>query len=176
MYIGTIIVLVLSLLAVASAVLTIASKNPLKSAMALVFHFFMLAGIYLTLTAQFLAVMQVIVYAGAIMILVIFVIMLLNVDAEKRNLDESRQQKLRMRRSFAITIGTAMLILILSFIIFENTSDKMGTFMKLNGTHGTVQAVGKELYTNYLVPLEIIGILLLSAIVGAVALSKKKLS
>ena len=74
---------ILAVLAIASAVVTISTKHPVRAALALVFHFFMLAGIYLTLQAQFVAVMQILVYAGAIMVLVVFVIMLLNLGNDE---------------------------------------------------------------------------------------------
>lgn len=171
MYLISVVLVVLSVLAIASAIVTVAHKEPLKSALALVFHFFMLAGIYLTLSAQFLAIMQIIVYAGAIMVLVLFVIMLLNAGDEK----EARKRKNKLRQSFAITISSALLILIFSFIIFEYADAKEHSAMILNNNNGSVEAIGKELYTSFLVPLEIVGILLLSTIIGAVMLAKKKI-
>jgi len=170
MYIFSATVIILSILAIASAIVTITHKEPLKSAMALVFHFFMLAGIYLTLSAQFLAVMQIIVYAGAIMVLVLFVIMLLNVGDE----DEAQKRKKKTKQYFAITVASGLLIIITSFIIFENTSQN--SIANFPTSIGTVEAIGEELYTNFLFPLEIVGILLLSAIISAVMLAKKKLN
>ena len=76
---------------IASGFVTITSKNPVVSAMALVFHFFMLAGLYLNMHAQFMAVLQVLVYAGAIMVLVIFVIMLLNLGDEEKLKEKNRE-------------------------------------------------------------------------------------
>jgi NADH-quinone oxidoreductase subunit J len=176
MYITTIVLIILSVLAIASAIVTIIHKEPIKSALTLVFHFFMLAGIYLTLSAQFLAIMQVIVYAGAIMVLVLFVIMLLNAGDE----DEAQKRKKKVKQYFAVTAGVGMLVLILCFIICVNSkievinSDTMSSSLVLQ--NGTVESIGKELYTKFLVPLEIVGIMLLSAIIGAVMLSKKHIS
>lgn len=114
MILETVIILLLSLLAVASAIITITHKEAVKSAVALVFHFFMLAGIYITLSAQFLAIMQIIVYTGAIMVLVLFVIMLLGASDPAGE----AKQKHHLKRLFAIAISAAMLILILCFIAF----------------------------------------------------------
>jgi NADH-quinone oxidoreductase subunit J len=170
MIVETIILIILSVLAVASAIVTIAHKQPLKSAMALVFHFFMLAGIYLTLSAQFLAIMQIMVYAGAIMVLVLFVIMLLNANDE----EEAKKRRNRIKQSFAVVVAGGMLVLIVSYIAFASANTN-SILPEVAAKNGSVQMVGTELYTNYLVPLEIVGILLLSAIIGAVMMAKKKL-
>ncbi|MDR0926344.1 MAG: NADH-quinone oxidoreductase subunit J [Ignavibacteria bacterium] len=160
---------ILAILAIASAALTITLKDTVKSALALVFHFFMLAGIYLTLSAQFLAIMQIIVYAGAIMVLVLFVIMLLSTGDE----NEALLRKSKLKQAFAFTISLAMIILIASYITLEFGIKPIVT--DFNTLNGSVNAVGGELYTNFLFPFEAIGILLLSAIIGAVMLSKKKI-
>ena len=170
MILETIVLIILSILAIASAIITIIHKNPIKSALSLVFHFFMLAGIYITLSAQFLAIMQIIVYAGAIMVLVLFVIMLLSFNEE----EEAQKRKNKVKQSFAITISGAMLILIFIAILFANNDTVVNDTIMLPGV-GSVESVGKELYTNFLFPLEIVGVLLLSAIIGAVMLAKKKL-
>jgi NADH-quinone oxidoreductase subunit J len=173
MILESIILIVLSVLAIISAIITITHKEPIKSALALIFHFFMLAGVYITLSAQFLAIMQIVVYAGAIMVLVLFVIMLLsNFD----NDDEAQKRKNKIKQSFAITISIAMLILIFSAILFANNAiDNTNNNTIMSSNIGSVEAVGKELYSKFLFPLEIVGILLLSAIIGAVMLAKKKL-
>jgi NADH-quinone oxidoreductase subunit J len=171
MLLETIIIITLALLAIISAVVTITHKESVKSAIALVFHFFMLAGIYITLSAQFLAVMQIIVYAGAIMVLVLFVIMLLNITDDT----EAQKRKSKIKQSFVITISVAMLILIFCFISFAYNSNPTDTSIIIGGDHGSVQAIGREIYSKFLFPLEIIGILLLSAIIGAVMLAKKKI-
>ena len=170
MILESIVLIVLSILAIASAIITITHKEPIKSALSLVFHFFMLAGIYITLSAQFLAIMQVIVYAGAIMVLVLFVIMLLSVKDEA----EAQKQRNKVKQSFAITISAAMLIIIAIAILFAYNDVPIGKSI-MAGDTGSVESIGAELYTNFLFPLEIVGILLLSAIIGAVILAKKKL-
>ncbi len=168
MEITSILFFILSILAVISASITILHKHPIKSAMALIFHFFMLAGIYLTLVAQFLAIMQIIVYAGAIMVLVLFVIMLLNPSNELMNIKKG------LRNLISTVVAGFMLVLITLFI--SSGSTKEMTFANLSETGGTVESVGAELFTNFLVPIEITGILLLSAIIGAVLLAKKRLT
>ncbi len=170
MILESIVLIVLSILAIASAIITIVNKNPIKSALSLVFHFFMLAGIYITLSAQFLAVMQIIVYAGAIMVLVLFVIMLLSVRDE----EEAIKRKNKIKQSFAIIISVAMLIVIFSAILLANNELQNSNTIMANDI-GSVEAIGAELYSKFLFPLEIVGILLLSAIIGAVMLAKKKL-
>ena len=170
----TIVLLVLSFLAVASAAVVVFHKDVVKSAIALVMHFFMLAGIYLTLSAQFLAVMQIIVYAGAIMVLVVFVIMLLNAE-EEADKSSLKQQLIKL---FAVAIGLGMFLVVGTYIVmnfFDNTIPIYSQDVTLPTTDGSVQAIGTALYTNYLFPLEIIGIMLLSAIIGAVMLAKKKI-
>jgi NADH-quinone oxidoreductase subunit J len=160
---------ILAILGIASAVVTVASKHPVRSAMALVVHFFMLAGLYLTLSAQFLAVLQILVYAGAIMVLVIFVIMLLNLGDE-----EKLKDKLLSRQALGIFLSVALVVLLITMFI-TNVS-----FKPINpgiaSLNGTAQNLGKELYTNYIFPVEAIAILLTLAIVGAIVLAKRKLN
>lgn len=158
---------VLSILAIASAIVTITSRNPVRSAFALIFHFFMLAGLYLTLNAQFVAIIQVLVYAGAIMVLVVFVIMLLNLSNEER-----LSERFDFRRAIAIFFGLVFVSQIAVAIFIPQTIN--------NALHpdsvkiGTAQFIGRSLFTHYLVPFEIVGILLISAIIGAIVLAKRK--
>lgn len=158
----------LSILAVASAIITISSKHPIRSAMALVVHFFMLAGLYLTLNAQFVAVMQVLVYAGAIMVLVVFVIMLLNLGN-----DENLEKKLQMKHFTGIVLSGVIGLTLINTFIYMNPQTSNFPLHPVEFT--TVQAIGKTLFTNYLVQFEAIGMLLTAAIIGAVLLAKRKL-
>ncbi len=158
----------LSILAIASAIVTISAKHPIRSAMALVFHFFMLAGLYLTLQAQFVAVMQIIVYAGAIMVLVVFVVMLLNLGDEA-----TLANKYQVRQLAGIVLaGVFGLSLVYSMLNLRNMLNEFPTHTV---EFTTVQAIGNTLYTNYFVQFEAIGILLTAAIVGAVMLAKRKI-
>lgn len=128
----------------------------------------MLAGLYLTLNAQFIAVIQVLVYAGAIMVLVVFVIMLLNLSNEER-----LSEKFDTRKAIAITFGSAFIIQIIIALFIPETSKT--NLHQDSATIGTAQYIGKSLFSNYLVPFEIIGILLISAIIGAIVLAKRKI-
>lgn len=137
--------------------------------MGLVFHFFMLAGLYLTLSAQFIAALQVLVYAGAIMVLVIFVIMLLNLGDE-----ESLKYKINPRQVIGVILGAALLLMLGTIFIGNVRFDGYDTAIASN--IGTAENLGTELYTNYILPVEAIAILLTAAIVGAIVLAKRKLS
>lgn len=159
---------ILGILAIASGIVTISSKNPIVSAVSLVFHFFMLAGLYLTLNAQFIAITQILVYAGAIMILVVFVIMLLNLGNE-----EKFKEKINIRRVFACIIGVAFALQMSLAFLSVPFSSSMPESKAVS--QGTVNAIGTELFTNYLFPFEAVSILLLVAILGAVVLAKKKI-
>jgi NADH-quinone oxidoreductase subunit J len=160
---------ILAILAIASALVTILSKHPIRSAMGLVFHFFMLAGLYLTLSAQFIAALQVLVYAGAIMVLVIFVIMLLNLSDE-----EKLKFKLSPRSIIGVVLSGALLLMLCA--IYSTNITSSGFNPEIAANIGTTESLGKELYTNYIFPVEAIGILLTAAIVGAIVLAKRKLS
>lgn len=170
MGITSILFIILAILAIISALITVFNKQPIKSAIALIFHFFMLAGIYLTLAAQFLAVMQILVYAGAIMVLVIFVIMLLNQNDEELH-EQNKQIK---RKLFSVILSGIFLFLMVMFIIGGKQSNLYDG--QISSNIGTVQTLAKELYSNFLVPVEITGILLLATIVGAVLMAKKRLN
>jgi NADH-quinone oxidoreductase subunit J len=159
---------VLAVLAIASAVNTIMSKNPVASALSLVFHFFMLSGLYLTLNAQFVAVIQILVYAGAIMVLVIFVIMLLNLG------DEEKRKKISFSKGLAFVLGMALFIQILAVVLAMPMGQNELAAASIE--QSTVQNIGRVLYTEYVFAVEMIGILLLVAIIGAVMLAKRKLS
>lgn len=160
---------ILAVMAIATAVVTVTSKHPVKSAMSLVVHFFMLAGLYLTMNAQFIAAVQVLVYAGAIMVLVIFVIMLLNLGNE-----ETFKMKFQTRQAVAVFFASALIVLLASVFIAHTGSV---TELPENSLQiSSAQNLGNELFTNYLFPFEAVSILLLAAIVGAIVLAKRKLN
>ena len=159
---------ILAILAIASAVVTVSSRNPLVSALSLIFHFFMLSGLYLTLQAQFVAVIQVLVYAGAIMVLVIFVIMLLNLKDE-----EKLKEIFSFRKLLGVLFGGALIVMFaIIFFTIAPDADKLAESSELNGT---VENIGDVLFSQYLLPFEAVSILLIVAIVGAVILAKRKL-
>lgn len=161
--------IVLAIGAIATAVGTITRRNPVSAAMNLVAHFFMLSGLYLTLQAQFVAVVQILVYAGAIMVLVVFVIMLLNIGKEEQSRDGASLVKL---------VGIAMA---LTFALVVGKTVSAGNAMLTTGLSpdaiklGTTENIGTVLFGQYLLPFEVISLLLLAALVGAVILAKRKI-
>ncbi len=155
----------LSILALFGAIMVVVSRNPVHSVLWLIMTFFAISGHYIVLNAQFLAVVNIIVYAGAIMVLFLFVIMLMNLNktaAPKRN----RWLKL----AGGIAGGCLMLVLVAAL----RDSELKGQFAQVNtGDIGLIKSLGKELFTTYVIPFELSSILFLSAMVGAVVLGKK---
>ena len=150
--------------AVGAAVSMVAQRNPLYSAISLIGVLVSLACLYVMLAAPFIAAVQVIVYAGAIMVLVVFVIMLLNVEA-----DEPRRQRLRFLVPTAIGLA-AILIAEVAFIF--SAVPNFPTTPRYGNT-GLTASVGAGLFTKYLLPFEITSVLLLMAIVGAMSLARR---
>ncbi|MBI3586049.1 MAG: NADH-quinone oxidoreductase subunit J [Ignavibacteriales bacterium] len=147
----------------------ITRRSPVMSALYLILNFFALAGLYLTLHAQFIAVIQILVYAGAIMVLFLFVIMLLNLGDEKKLSEKMSYKKI-------IPAGLSFgLLMELLYIVSYAKSDLPLTHIERATEIGTVEYVGKALFTDFLFPFEVTSILLLAAIIGAVVLAKKKL-
>jgi len=156
-------------IAIISSILVITNKNPINSALSLIMTFFCLATLYVMLEAPFMAAIQVIVYAGAIMVLIVFVIMLLNIKSESGR-----------RTNHALFLGsmTGLLLLIQTWYLLGRSSltgMKGSVDSALIAKAGHTELIGKALFTEFLLPFEITSVLLLAAIVGAVILSKKKL-
>jgi NADH-quinone oxidoreductase subunit J len=153
----------LSFLAIMSAIMVVLSKNPVYSVLYLIITFFCIAGHYTLMNAQFLAIVHIIVYAGAIMVLFLYVIMLLNLNKE------SEPHKSNILK-FAATIcaGLIMLVLIGSLKGTENMLQQQPTAADI----GLVKTLGKVMFTEFLLPFEITSVLLLAAMVGAVMLGK----
>jgi NADH-quinone oxidoreductase subunit J len=148
-------------------------RNPLASALWLVLTLFALAGLFVILDAQFLAALQVLVYAGAIMVLFLFVIMLLNLG---------RAAPLDMKGGFGKLVATLLAGgLALQLITVANVGPPEairmppGSMEALQREEGLIAVVGRSLYGEYLVPFEITSLLLLAAIIGAVILAKRRL-
>ena len=155
----------LSALTVISALIVVFSRSPMYSVLSLIVCFFTIAGHYILLNAQFLAITHIIVYAGAIMVLFLCVVMLLNLNAET---EKHKSPKLK----FAAVLSAGMLFLTL---IAALRSTQLGEFnTPPPSLIGMVEHVGQRLFTDYLLPFEISSILFLSAMVGAVALAKKE--
>ena len=160
---------ILAVLLVGSAVLVISRRSPVMSVLFLILNFFALAGLYLTLNAQFIAVIQIIVYAGAIMVLFLFVIMLLNLGDEQKLLD-----KISFRKVAAVVLSFAVLMEVV-YIVMLDTPGLPSKDADRAVEIGTVQHIGSELFSTFLFPFEVTSVLLIVAIVGAVVLAKKKL-
>jgi NADH-quinone oxidoreductase subunit J len=153
-------------LAVGCAISMVAQRNPLYSAISLVGVFISLACLYVTLAAPFIAAVQVIVYAGAIMVLVVFVIMLLNVEEEER-------KPMRLRFLVPIGIGLAGVFFAETAFIIEFVRKSPGTPLRNVSDVGLTSSIGSGLFTTYLLPFEVTSILLLMAIVGAMTLARR---
>lgn len=149
--------------ALVSALLLVTNKRPVAAAMSLILTMLFLAGIYVLLDAHLIAALQIIVYAGAIMVLFLFVIMLLNVEEKSGRLSH---RKIALQFVGILVVG-AVLIAVTGLI-------KIGP-AQLADSFGTTKAVGQMLFTDFLLPFEIASILLLAAIVGAVILAKRKI-
>lgn len=155
----------LSAVAVFSAIMVITRRNPVYSVLYLIITFFAISGHYVLLNAQFLAIVNIIVYAGAIMVLFLFVLMLMNLNKESEP-----QKNKYMLWSGAIAGGLLMFVLIDAV----RPDGEIPIYDGLSGGNvGLIKNLGKRLYTDYLVPFEISSILFLSAMVGAVVIGKK---
>lgn len=168
MSIITILFCVLSAVTLATAFLTIFTKNPIHSAIYLVICFFSIAGHYLLLNSQFLAIVHIIVYSGAIMILFLFTIMLMNLNKE----DEVH--KPRVTRWAAVILFCLMCLVLLA--IFVNSKPIVGEYISTGEDYQSIKVLGKVLLNEYMVPFEYASILLLVAMIGTVLLSKKEKS
>jgi len=162
-----ILFLAFALIAVVAAINVVVQRHPISSAISLVGVMGSLAVLYLLLGAEFIAAAQVIVYAGAIMVLFVFVIMLLNAGGEAR-----------AGRSFvASLLGVPALVALLALLAFFTArlfpGDAEVHFGGFKG--GTPEAIGRALFTTYLLPFEITSILILIAVVGAIVLGRKEL-
>lgn len=159
----------ITVVAIISAILVITCKNPINNALSLVVTFFCLATYYVMLDAPFMAAVQVMVYAGAIMVLIIFTIMLLNI-----RVDATKTHTHKVIAGFILGFFT---LLNTVFMVFKSRAAlPNGNYTSdLIRQTGHTELIGKEMFTNFLLPFEITSILLLVAIVGAVILSKKKL-
>lgn len=147
-----------------SAILVISFRNTLSSALALVVSLFGVACLFALLGAHFLAAIQILVYAGAIMVLFVFVIMLLNLGR-----GELRKIKMTFASAVGILFGGYLGVLLVMRLGFLRVLSPLA-----DPDYGTVRGVGRLLFTDYLVPFEVASILLLVAIAGAVVLAKKE--
>ena len=158
----------LAIISVGSALMMVTRRNAVIAALYLILNFFALGGLYLTLHAQFIAFIQILVYAGAIMVLFLFVIMLLNLGDVTR-----LGEKISYSKIIAAGLSFGLLMELIYVLGYARVNMPAAHFEK-SVDIGTVENIGRELFTTFLFPFEVTSILLLAAIVGAVILAKKK--
>jgi NADH-quinone oxidoreductase subunit J len=165
----TMFFILVAAVAILSSILVVAMRNPINSALSLIMTFFCLATLYVMLDAPFMAAIQVIVYAGAIMVLIVFVIMLLNIRTET--------SKNYVHGLFAGSITAVLtLFVICSFLKKSPLTGALGNMSPEMVTRaGNTELIGAAMFSDFLLPFEITSILLLVAIVGSVILAKRKL-
>ena len=154
-----------SLMSIAAAILTVALRNPVQCGLALLTLLLHVAGLFVLLNAEFLAMVQIIVYAGAILVLYLFVLMLLNLKSEERYFHT---------RYALLLFGGVAVCGELSLLLFRSpfVGSKGDTPPTVVLQHGDSYAVGIKMFSDYLLPFEIVGIFLLGAIIGAIVLAK----
>jgi NADH-quinone oxidoreductase subunit J len=161
---------VLAALIIAFASGVVVTRHPVRSAMCLVVTLFLLAVLFVFLDADFVAALQVVVYAGAILVVFLFVIMLLNLQ------DDAAQTRMPRWASAAVVAAGLFAVAVLSLL--KQTGDLLpgpGMGSAPPAEFGSIQAVGLTLFTRYLLPFEITGLLMLAGVIGAVVLAKRKL-
>ncbi len=152
--------------AVVLGMLVIIFKNPVHSAVSLAAVMFCIAALFALQDAHFLAALQILVYAGAIMVLILFVIMLLNLRDDE--LGKPKITPAKVLGGAAAAVTAFLIVSLISAIKAPSASDVLEDF-------GTVTSVGRMIFTKHLLPFEIVSVLLLSAILGAVGIAKKKI-
>jgi len=162
---GQVIFYILAAVAIASALMVVTRKNAVRSAVYLVVTMCAIAGLFVQLGSVFIAVLQIIVYAGAIMVLFLFVIMMLNLKRDEFSFDSRIFQ-----RTFAFILGGLFLIQIVSIA----TKFPHRSAQPVNMAMGNINSISFKLFYDYLYPFEIVGVLLLAAIIGAVVIARRK--
>ncbi len=149
---------------VGSAVLVVSFRKPIYSALSILVMFFHVAGLFVTLNAEFIAVVQILVYAGAILVLYLFVVMLMNVREEEG-----------YHKQFVVGLVFGGMFLVEVLLILTRTGfSRIGdTAVMVDSSIGNTEALGQLLYTRYLFPFEVASLILLAAMVGAIVFSKK---
>lgn len=166
--IGPLLFFLFAVLAIVGALGMLIARNPVSSALWMVLNLFSIACLYLTLNAQFIAIIQILVYAGAIMVLFLFVIMLLNLG------EVPRLPAFDWRKGVAFLLGVAVLAQILYVVALGLDVVPTTTTPFEASVNGSAEAIGLVLFTDYAFTIQIIGVLLLAATIGAVLLAKKR--
>ena len=160
------IIVLLGGLTVGSALMVVLSKHPVRSVLYLVLTFFLISANYIMMNAQFVAVVNIIVYAGAIMVLFLFVLMLLNLSKE----NEPRSSLL-VKLAAGLAGGSLLVVLVAAIkdsVVLKATEEMA------NHQGGLVENLGQLLFTKYVLPFEVSSILFISAMVGAILLAKRE--
>ena len=158
---------------VVGALLVVTQKNPVYSVLSIIMAFFGLAGLYVLLEAPFVAVAQIIIYAGAIMVLFLFTVMLLNAPREDAaEWDRSHP----LYRPMAVRVGGVLAVLLALELgwALSRTSGLAGAVNEQSADRLTIAVMGKTLFTDYMFAFEVTSILIIAAMVGAVVLSRKR--
>jgi len=159
-----IIAITLGICTITSGLMVVLSSHPVRSVLYLILTFFFISGNYILLNAQFLAVVNIVVYAGAIMVLFLFVLMLLNLSK-----DNEPRASSWMKLVASIAAGTLVIVLVAAL--------KDATFLphdNVENTQGLIESLGQLLFTKYVLPFEVSSVLFIGAMAGAVMLSKKE--
>lgn len=161
-----IIALVLGLLTIASGLMVVFSPHPIRSVLYLILTFFLISTNYILLNAQFLAIVNIVVYAGAVMVLFLFVLMLLNLSKEN-------EPKASSLIKLASILATGVLLIVLVAALKDSVIIPIDT-LAMDNSQGLVENLGQLLFTKYVLPFEISSVLFIAAMVGSVLLSKKE--
>ncbi|MES2479967.1 MAG: NADH-quinone oxidoreductase subunit J [Bacteroidota bacterium] len=155
---------ILTVMAIGCALGVVLSRNPVNSVIFLILTFFAISGHYLLLNAQFLAIVNIIVYAGAIMVLFLFVIMLMNLNA-----DTEPQKSWLVQLAGVVSGGTLFLVIIAAI----SKANLLGVISPEVSSIGLIKVLGMVLFKEYVLPFEISSVLFLSAMIGAIVIGKK---
>ena len=162
----TILFYILAAVTLGTGLLTVLSKNPVYSAVYMIICFFSISGHLLMLNAQFLAVVNIVVYAGAIMVLLLFTLMLMN-------LSEQHEPKKKVVSRIAATISACLMAMVL-LAVFLKAGPVIETYKVEGADFQSIHVIGQVLLNEYLVPFEFASILLITAMIGAVLISKRE--
>lgn len=160
----TVLFILFGAIAVCGAIMVVTRKHPMASALYLILTLFAVAALFVLRQAHFLAAVQVIVYAGAVVVLFVFVIMLINVPENRLPVERATTMRV-------LGVLAAGFFILESAVIARRFSMPIGPAVEV----GTVEAVGRALFTDYLLAFEITSVLLLAAVIGAIALAKRKI-
>lgn len=160
----TVLFILFGAVAVCGAIMVVTRKHPMASALYLILTLFAVAALFVLRQAHFLAAVQVIVYAGAVVVLFVFVIMLINVPEDRLPVERATTMRV-------LGVLAAGFFILESAVLARRYSIPIGPVAEV----GTVESVGRALFTDYLLAFEITSVLLLAAVIGAIALAKRKI-